>query len=235
MAWACKVRWSLLFSFFSNFTDRRYRNNEGANPFSSRRLFQCSEDRSIFTTTRPSLGTRDARLYCASPPVHLCVFPGRGETTPPRFLSIRRDDHFSFRFADKIDMRTPLPPPSPSISTRIPPPRGFLQGVRTVSSTTVSLNFDEKEVRPLLHQPGPSAVCHTPPSRCSLSPSTTLAGCDDDDGPIEKKELRVDARHTLAHTHGIYCVKFSADGKSLAVASRAKVFIYDVTTGLSTW
>jgi hypothetical protein len=36
MVWAVKVCRSFLFSFFSNFTNYRYRSNEGANPFSSR-------------------------------------------------------------------------------------------------------------------------------------------------------------------------------------------------------
>jgi len=50
-----------------------------------------------------------------------------------------------------------------------------------------------------------------------------------------RNELRVDMAHTLPHAHGVFCVKFSVDGKCLAVASRAKVFIYDLETGLLTW
>jgi hypothetical protein len=45
------------------------------------------------------------------------------------------------------------------------------------------------------------------------------------------KELSVGVAQTLLHTHGVYCIKFSADGRYLAVASQAKVSIYDVTTG----
>jgi hypothetical protein len=74
---------------------------------------------------------------------------------------------------------------------------------------------------------------------CSLSlmPSAIIAKSDHELNHVHdvKKELRADVIHVLPHLHGVYCVKFSADGGYLAVASQAKAFIYDVKTGLLTW
>jgi len=79
------------------------------------------------------------------------------------------------------------------------------------------------------------------PTRPSLSPQVSPSTVDHGLGPSEylirpneaEKELDVEMAHTLFHGKSIPCVKFSRDGKYLAVACfNGKTYIYDVQSGI---
>jgi len=83
-------------------------------------------------------------------------------------------------------------------------------------------------------QPSQSTPLSSSLSSMPSGSSAIMAECHHDESHNMRRELRVGVAHILPHVHGVFCVKFSVDGKCLAVASRAKVFIYDLKTGLLT-
>jgi WD40 repeat protein len=82
-------------------------------------------------------------------------------------------------------------------------------------------------------------------TRPSPLPQVSASTVDPGSGPSEclvkfnnevEKELDVEIAHTLFHGGSVVCVKFSRDGKYLAVACfDGKTYIYDVQKGTLTW